>query len=517
MNLAALLDRHAARSPDRVALIADVGPEHRRVTFRELHAMAVAVSNQLSADGLRPGDRVLVLEPMSIELYAILLGLFRAGMVAMFVDPGARAQTREACFVEFAPRAFVGRSVAHLLRLVSPGLRRCARSYSTDRATPFTARLSFSPGGTAACPPEDVVDDHPALLTFTSGTTGLPKATLRTHGLLLAQHRALEAALKLRAGEVELTALPIFVLANLASAMTTVLPDANLRKIASFDPAPVISQINRHRPSRAIASPAFFENLLAANAPAPSRIFTGGAPIFPDFVDRWINANPDSEVVAVYGSTEAEPVAHVLPDGWTPAVRARITTGGGLPAGQPVAEVRLGILRDQWGTPVGPFSAQEFNSQLQPRGIIGEIVVAGAHVIPGYVGGRGDLETKFDVDGVRWHRTGDAGYVDDDGSLWLAGRCAARLPGNPCVYPLQVEAAARLHPWVRQAACVEINSIRILAVTPRGRVPEGGIDGLLQALEWAGIARVVVRRRLPVDRRHQAKIDYPRLRAELKR
>ena len=109
---------------------------------------------------------------------------------------------------------------------------------------------------------EDVPDDEPALVTFTSGSTGVPKAAVRTHGFLMAQHRALEKALEFAEGETDLITLPVFVLANLASGLTSVLADTDLRAPGKADAAAIREQCRRHGVTRCAASPAFFEALL---------------------------------------------------------------------------------------------------------------------------------------------------------------------------------------------------------------------------------------------------------------
>ena len=143
----------------------------------------------------------------------------------------------------------------------------------------------------------------------------------------------------------------------------------------------------------------------------------------------------------------------------------------------------------------------------------GEIVVAGDHVLPGYLNGVGDEETKFRVQGKVWHRTGDAGYLDDAGCLWLLGRCSARLnprPGEGPVYPLGVEAALRGLPDLGRTAFVEHEGARILVV-------EGDPQTPLPDSVRAIMDRVLKVSEIPRDRRHNSKIDYPALRRLLSR
>src|SRR5207237_822852 len=112
---------------------------------------------------------------------------------------------------------------------------------------------------------------------------------------------------------------------------------------------------------------------------------------------------PNADVVALYGSTEAEPIAHLSRRGLDAADRAAMLAGRGLLAGPPVPEVALRVLRDGWGQPVGPFTRSEFDARCCVADEPGEIVVAGGHVLKGYLNGVGDHETKFRVDGETWH------------------------------------------------------------------------------------------------------------------
>src|SRR5205085_4282669 len=122
-------------------------------------------------------------------------------------------------------------------------------------------------------------------------------------------------------------------------------------------------------------------------------------------------------------------------------------------------------LRDQWGTPVGPFTQAQFDAACCRAGEPGEIVVSGAHVLQGYLHGHGDDETKFRVDGVVWHRTGDAGNLDESGRLWLLGRCVAKIRDEHGeLYPFAAETAVYQDPNVRRAAVVAHHGKRILAV-----------------------------------------------------
>jgi acyl-CoA synthetase (AMP-forming)/AMP-acid ligase II len=179
-----------------------------------------------------------------------------------------------------------------------------------------------------------------------------------------------------------------------------------------------------------------------------------------------------------------------------------------------VSAVHLRILPDRWGRPLGPYTQAAFAAACLPPGQAGEIVVSGKHVLSGYLNGDGDHETKFTVEGTVWHRTGDAGYLDQRGRLWLLGRCAARIQDAlGTLYPFSVECVAHQLPGVRHSAVVSLNGRRILAVEFDPHPPHHDLTSVKAALARIPIDEVQLHKRIPMDKRHNAKIDYPALRA----
>lgn len=518
MNLCEILQEHARARPTLAAIIDHRGGRDRVTTFAELDRAVAQTATLLWQQGLRPGDAVLVLHPMSAELYTALLAIFRLGMVAMFLDPSAGKDHIERCCALNAPQGLIASPKAHLLRLWCSALRRIPIKLVIGMPVPGAVSWSRS---AKLVPREDVhpcKPDTPALLTFTSGSTGQPKAAVRTHGFLLAQHRVLERSLELHAGKVDLTTMPIVLLANLASGVTSVIPDADLRYPGEINAGPVIEQITRRGIVSSTGSPALFERLCrycaktGTTVPGLRKLFTGGAPVFPRLLDQMHAMAPDADVVAVYGSTEAEPIAHIERRQIGAVDRQGMLCGKGLIAGRPVEEIQLRIIVDHWGRPVGPYNWAEFQASCQPIGQPGEIVVHGDHVLTGYLHGLGDEETKFQVDGAVWHRTGDAGYLDEQGRLWLLGRCSARIRDDRGIlYPFAAETAVYQDAEVRRAAMVAHKRRRILAVEYYDARSQSDTRKLQKDLAWTFLDEVRVCWRIPVDKRHNAKIDYPSL------
>jgi len=142
-----------------------------------------------------------------------------------------------------------------------------------------------------------------------------------------------------------------------------------------------------------------------------------------------------------------------------------------------------------------------FDRETLAPGAIGEIIVSGDHVLPGYLDGYGDEETKINVGSVIWHRTGDAGYLDTKGRVWLLGRCSAKASDDAGVlYPFAVECAASEVAGVVRTAFVLHRGRRVLAAEIAGDADKVRAD-LMQRLAWARIAQIVVVLRIPVDRR----------------
>lgn len=572
MNIASLLQDAVTQWGRQDGIFAFRKRTGYGVTAHGLEGGAARFAAQLARAGLKQGDAVLVFYPMSVELYAALIAIFQLGLVAMFLDPSAGKEHIERCCMLHPPQALIASPKAHLLRIVSPALQhipnkfviglptpgarllqwrfpewmetmwflgqwlwwvvcpdiriylapkneqqllRWAEKRKAKRSTKLKAKYGLLPGERASV--VAVADTHPALLTFTSGSTGQPKAALRTHGFLLAQHRVLQRRLGLTAGDTDLTTLPIFVLANLASGVHSVIPGTDLRFPDAIDPQRVVRQIQGIKPVSTAASPAFLERVAdyclqqQLQLTSFQKIFTGGAPVFPRLLDKLQAIAPQARIVAVYGSTEAEPMAEIARDEMTEADLQGMLNGRGLLAGKPVPEIQLRILRDQWGTSIGPLTQAEFDAACVARNEPGEIVVSGDHVLPGYLHGQGDEETKVRVGGKVWHRTGDMGYLDDDGRLWLLGRCSAKIVDERgTLFPFAVECAAVHHPDVKRAALIQYQDKRVLVIEwKKGK--QANLNVLRKTLAWAGLDEIRFLDRLPVDKRHNAKVDYPAL------
>lgn len=461
------------RHPERVAVIDGRGRETR---YDALAERAQGFARHFRDAGLGEGDRVLLAMPLGADLYAALAGLWWIGAVAVLPEPALGLPGLRHAATALAPRAWLSQGLLYwALGRLLPDLARLPLHLS--------ARTADGP----ALPPLPADPDRPALVSFTSGSTGRPKAIARSHGFLAAQEAALAPLLASdRPDEIDCIAFPAFGLMNLRGGVTTMLPPWPIRRPDRLDAKAVAAILERRRVTRLLVPPSALERLLAAGIPPSiTTIFTGGGPVWPDLVDRAAAAAPRARVVGVYGSTEAEPIAHVEPGEISPADRIAMASGAGILVGHPVPEVRVAIVAD-------------------------EIHVAGDHVVQGYVDPADDASTKTrDAQGTVWHRTGDAGRIDDEGRLWLLGRHKGRTGGH---YPFEVEVPARTWPGVRAAALVETPHGPVLAIAGDRR----------HAASWVARARALGLRvahvkAIPMDRRHRSKVDAAALAARLAR
>jgi olefin beta-lactone synthetase len=488
----------------KTAIIEGPLGHEQRYSYGDLLRVSAALAEQLQAAGIGANNRVIVLLPMSFALYASIAAIWRLGAVVMVVDPGAGLGRLADCLRRFPPKAVVGGHKAKILRLILPTLRKLPW---------LLPQLLGSSSNILAVSSADT----PALLTFTSGSSGQPKAALRTQGFLAAQLAALDDLLYPVADSLELATLPVVALANLAQGRTVLIPNVNLRRVGQIKAAVLVRQLQQQQVASITASPALLARVadyclahkLRLNA--LRRILAGGGPVTVALMQRLAAIAPQAEVWNVYGSTEAEPIAHIkLTAMHQDDLEASQKHGQGLLVGLPVPQIQLRIIEHQ-GQSLPSLDSAALDSLTLAPNQVGEIIVSGEHVLAGYLDGLGDQENKIKVGRQVWHRTGDAGYLDRQGRLWLMGRAEARIHDERgLLYPFAVEVVAEAN-GAKRAALLSWRGKRILCL--EGQAVTASV---LENLAWAKLDQVRPVAHIPVDRRHNAKIDYNKLRKMLK-
>jgi acyl-CoA synthetase (AMP-forming)/AMP-acid ligase II len=532
MNLVKILDDHAYVQPQFVALRDCRAGSDRAITYLELQKRTARAATGLIESGIKKGDRVLLLVPLSIETYILLLAIFRIGAVAIIADSSFSLDMLRRSLSLVQPDAMISNPHFKFLGNVLSEIRDIRLKLDTQQLVSGTHQTEREI--------QNLDGEHPALITFTSGSTGNPKAIVRTHEFLLQQQKVLASTLPGQKCDVELTTLPVFVLSALAQGITSVLPDCDMRRPGSIDASRIVKQLANCNVNRIIASPAFLQRLTdylkeeKLQLPALQNVLTGGGPVFPSLLKQAESVFPSAEIIAVYGSTEAEPIAHITSKSMSQKDLEKTFAGGGLLAGKPIADIELAIVDP---AELNSFAKNSDNRKFTrlPAYATGEIVVRGKHVIKTYLNGEGDAETKFKAIGSKiskiWHRTGDAGYLDDQGRLWLMGRCALKISDEKGdLYPFQVEVAASEIQTVRRATCLRADGKRILVVEKKHRTPVQWFAELFDfsrhsaplsstigdALAWLRFDEIRMVHSIPLDARHNSKIQYGRLERRLK-
>lgn len=467
MNLIEDFLGEAGRQPERIAIIDKAGTA---ISYGALEQRSGRLAARFTGRGIGKGDRVLIGLFPGLDLYAGLAALWRLGAVAVFPEPAmGLAGFRHAARVTLPKGILTGTAIGLLSRVLPE-----------TRGIPV--RLSEKAEGVEpidGC--ETLRPEDPALISFTSGSTGLPKAIERTHGLMRAQHLALAPLIASEKEEIDVVAFPAFVLTCIGHGTTAVMPTWNLRRHDRMNPDVLVRLIEATGATRLLVPPVTVSRLVDTDLRGSiHRVMTGGGPLYPDVARSFLKGHPGIGLTNVYGSTEAEPIAHAHLEDLSEADWEAAASGKGLPAGGPVPEARLRFVDD-------------------------EILVAGPHVNRGYLDPARNAETKLVEGDTVWHRTGDAGRLDEAGRLWLLGRHGAARDG---LFGFAVETAARLWPGVTGAA---------FTIDGEGR-PVLFLSGNAACLaDWRDRARalgdqeIIHVGNIPMDRRHRSKPDTRRL------
>jgi acyl-CoA synthetase (AMP-forming)/AMP-acid ligase II len=498
-----------------------------KITYGELRRRVARLQRGISSLKLKPGDRVVMLAPISIDFFALALALLASGMVLVFLD--GRLDRRRLLRVLKAARPHCIVSIHQALRLwpLLPVLWNTRRIVTDRDQAPFgTTSLVALLGNPDDAPTEPEVTLQPeecsALLSFTSGTTGRPKGADRTHGILLAQHLALKAHAPDRQGEIDMPCFPAVVLHNLACGIGSVLPPIDLRHPAAADPARVLTAMRRFGVTSISGAPAYMSLLCdqvqrGDAAPPLRRLIIGGAPVSRQLARRLLASFPGAIADAVYGSTEAEPMTGVS------LSELAESEGEGYLVGRasPVADLALVDL-PELAPPLPPSGLSGFRV---PEGASGEVLVRGPHVNQRYIGDDEAVRRYKvrDPDGSLWHRTGDLARRDATGRLWLTGRLPDRFTHRGrLLLPFVIEAAlSEAIPEARQAALIAHPAAPDgeLVVTSDRAHAEAVTAAARGFLAGRALSEMPVRwvPEIPTDARHNSKIDRPALREQLAR
>ncbi|MES9593225.1 long-chain fatty acid--CoA ligase [Streptomyces sp. NPDC094045] len=432
LSVATVLGESARRHPDRVAVV-DSGA---RTGYRELWAGALRCAGALRASGVRPGDRVAVLLPNSVDFVYAYYGALAAGATVVPVHG-----------------LLVADEVAYVLRhsgavaLIGGGPM-WPVAEEAARATGVRAVHGLPTGGEPLPVPEPAAPDDIAVILYTSGTTGRPKGALLTHlNVVMNASVIAHDLLGLDVDDVVLGCLPLFHTYGQTCAMNATLrAGATLVLMPRFSGAGALELLAAEGVSVFMGVPTMYHALVEAAAlgaaarddTAPRltlRAAVSGGAALPVAVLERFEETFATQVLEGYGLTETSPVATFN----QPQLGRRPGT-----VGHPV-----------WGVEVGVADAAvEDAVVLLPDGGVGEVVVRGHNVFAGYLDDPAATAAAL-VDG--WFRTGDLGVLDEDGFLSIVDRKKDLvIRGGFNIYPREVEEVLVRHPAVSEVAVIGV-------------------------------------------------------------
>jgi olefin beta-lactone synthetase len=500
-NIIDLFYEAATAYPDKVAIV----QSKEQISFSALERDVKQTASYFHQKGIQKGDRVLVFVPMSIDLYRIVLALFHLGATAVFLDEWVSKQRMEESCKVANCHAFIGIWKARMFSFFSSELRKI----------PVKLGIRYSQKGEVMIAKAAVQPNDTALITFTTGSTGIPKAAMRTHKILYNQFAALHTVIDPQPNDIDLCALPIVLLINLAAGCTSVIAEYNPRKPELMNAEKIFHQLKKHQVTRFVASP-FFNRKLAEymtvknlSLPQVSKVFTGGAPVFPTDAGLLANTFANAQVKIVYGSTEAEPISSI--NAKDLAVAANNNFEMGLNTGKPHLQTKVKII-ELTHNAIACATEDELNKISVAANTIGEIIVSGKHVVREYFNNEeATRQHKIFIGNDCWHRTGDSGYLTPGGDLYFTGRCNTLMKRNEkLISPLLYENCFQQIAGVEIGTIMEVHQKIIAVIELKENSEQQKIHQLINQsdIKFDDVKYI---KKMPRDPRHHSKIDYAKL------
>jgi long-chain acyl-CoA synthetase len=433
MNLASLFARHARYRPDCLAVVF----ENQRLTYSEFNRQINRAANAMRALGIEKGDKVATVLPNCLELLEIYWAVGKIGAVVVPMSTLLLDSALTSLLNDSDTRLVITNSeFAPMLDRIKPELPKidADRFLVTEDSVQkgfqdYHALKAVAAGGE----PEglDITGDDLFNIMYSSGTTGLPKGIMHTHAIRMAYGTSFAAAFRMTPESITMHSGAIVFNGAFVDLMPTVFLGATYILRPQFDPVDYIETIEREKVTHVMMVPAQIIAMMAAPNFRPKAlaslemILTLGAPLHMEHKEALNQALP-GRFYELYGLTE----------GFVTVLDKYDYGQKGKSVGSPLPFFEMKILDD--------------NGNVQPPGEVGEICGRGPIMMPGYYK-RPDLTEQAIVDG--WLHSGDLGYMDEDGFLYLVDRKKDLIiSGGVNVYPKDIEEIVVQHPAVREAA-----------------------------------------------------------------
>ncbi len=409
-------------APDKIGVIDGAAA----FTYRELHDRCARLGGALKALGLQKGDRVAILAGNSHRYIETYVGVPASGFVVVPLNTRhAEPELKYALEDSGAKVLLIDRD---------PGVLADVVDHVIMIPDAFEALIDGAPQASLG---DDLAEDELAGLFYTGGTTGQSKGVMLSHRNLIANTYHYLVAVPQYEDDVMLVMAPMFHAAGSNGILANIWTTGLQVTLGAFDPAAALDLVEKHKVTETLGVPTMLAAIAEEQHARPRKIDTlrmiahGGSPIATEVLRRTHSAFPGAQLNEVYGATELSPLCTVL-----------------------VGEER--IIDDararSCGRPVVGDEIQILNIDGQPveRGSVGEVVVRGPNVMKGYWN-KPEQTAAVLKNGGYW--TGDLGYLDEDGYLFLVDRSKDMIvSGGENVYSTEVEEVLYQHPAVLEAA-----------------------------------------------------------------
>jgi long-chain acyl-CoA synthetase len=462
-SIASLIRTHAAERGTKPAVTAG----ERTLTFAELDERSSKVAQALKAEGVGPEDRIAFLDKNSIEYFEILFGGGKLNAVNVAVN--WRLAPPEVAYTVNDAQAkvfIVGEEFVPTLEAIEPELTTVKKIVVVGKHGTHQSYDDWVDGQPAEDPgapsgPEDV-----AFQLYTSGTTGLPKGVMLSNANLFALLAQVGDDWLLDGDSVNLVAMPLFHIGGSGYAVAGMFPGCHTILMKEVDPAAMLDMIPALGITNMFAVPAVLQFMLMMPQAQTNDfsslkcIVYGASPISVEVLSKSIETFKCAFIQA-YGMTETTgAIVTLMPEDHDPkgpnAHRLRS-------AGKPISGVELRIV-----TPEGNDAEQ---------GEVGEIWTRSGQNMKGYW--NKPEETKKTVTDDGWLKTGDAGYLDADGYLYIHDRVKDMIvSGGENIYPAEVENVLMAHPDIADVAVIGVpddkwgEAVKALVVKAEGASPD---------------------------------------------
>ncbi|WP_331714316.1 alpha/beta fold hydrolase [Auraticoccus cholistanensis] len=518
--------RQSARADDPATAVVEVA-SGRTISFAELEADVTAVARGLLSLGVRPGQRVATLVPPGIDLTVLVYACWRIGAVIVVADAGLGLRPLARALRGAGPDVVVGIPAAlaatRAMRVpgrrvvageLAPRLRRALRVEQDLAGLRAAGRRSDADLEAVRRSALDAHGDADCAVLFTSGATGPSKGVVYRLSQLAAQLEVLRETMGFGEHDRFVAAFAPFALYGPALGVPASVPDMDVTAPGTLTAATLADAVSRLGATVVFASPAALASVVrTADELTPGqrqalagvrRLMSAGAPVPVSLLRRLTGLVPAAELHTPYGMTEALPLTDI-----TLTELEEVGTGDGVCVGRPRPGVELRV------RPLPRTPGEPDGDPVTTPGTTGELEVTAAHVKDRY--DRLWATQHAATPEPRWHRTGDVGHLDADGRVWVEGRRVhvVHTADGP-VTPVGIEQRVETLDAVRQACVAGVGpagtqQVVVVVVPEEGtpRTPPAPPELAAAVRELAGVpvAAVLCVPALPVDIRHQSKID----------